>query len=86
MNRICRKKDCVFNNPDKHQCLQTGLTYVNCDSKILTQEDKDGPTYVFTRPALWFCTKDEKKEVELLKYFTAEALNQLVKYEYLKKI
>jgi len=74
----------VFNNPHKNKCLVAGVGYEHCSSKMLDVNDKDGPTYIFTRPALWFCTKDEKTERELLKYFTHQALERLVSYEYLK--
>lgn len=85
MSNICRRHDCVYNNPHKNQCLAKGIGYTNCTSKILHSQDKEGPTYIFTRPALWFCKGDQKKEIELLKYFTREALVQLISYEYLKE-
>jgi hypothetical protein len=41
--------------------------------------------YIVIRPLLWFCKGDELEVEQITKYFKDSAIEELIKYSYLKE-
>lgn len=50
------------------------------------ENDTKNESFLIKRETLWFCPKDIIKASEIEKYFTKEAISQLVEYGYLTKV